>query len=56
MTKDELISALQSSLSTMCDWASEISDQYLDAEEGTRASFAEDLQRARDLKAAKPTP
>lgn len=56
MTKDELISELQSSLSTMCEWAMEISDQYLDGVEGTRATFAEDLQRARDLQSAKPTP
>ena len=54
MTKDELISELRTSLDAMCDWAREISDQYLDGEPGTRALYAADLQRASDLQKVMP--
>ena len=54
MTKDELIKELRNSLHAMCDWACEINDQYLDGEPGTRALYAADLQRARDLQKVVP--
>ena len=56
MTKNELISELRASLHAMCGWAREIDDVYLDGEPGTRALYAADLERARELLAVKPTP
>jgi hypothetical protein len=49
MKKDDLIDALTDSLESMINWAMEVSDEYLDGEEGTRRQFALDLKRAREL-------
>jgi len=46
MTKVQLITALQSDLYVMRDWAREVNDEYLDSDPDVRRQYLSDMKHA----------